>query len=151
MRVFKLDAIIKCNVKESTVLRDINFVLSTIPASNKVTNLSFGFTISGKHPFRGCLEEDWDGMWDQVVRISAGKLLGLGLEMSVQMQMSNLQLEYPGEDKLYRRMEKRILSSSDHPNICTHLWYPINDGTGSVRRQQTCSRCATCLADKNRG
>ncbi|KAF8799764.1 hypothetical protein BYT27DRAFT_7200998 [Phlegmacium glaucopus] len=120
LHVFALYAVIKCDVPESAVVRDINLVLGTIPISNKITNLSFEFTICGEHPFGGCLGEDWVGIRDEVVRISAGKPLNLNLETSV--LPPNLQYP-PGQDELYERITERI-SLSDHPNIHTRFWHP---------------------------
>jgi len=67
----------------SAVLRDINIVLSTLHASNKITNLSFDFIMLGEHPFGGCLDEDWAGLCNEVVRLSAGKPLELELQTTV--------------------------------------------------------------------
>ncbi|KAF8810568.1 hypothetical protein BYT27DRAFT_7253550 [Phlegmacium glaucopus] len=119
LHVLALKIIIQCGVPESTVIRDINLVLSTIPTSNQVTDLSFNFKIRGKHPFGGCLEEDWVGMCDEVVRISAGKPLNLNLEVSV----TPFTLQNPPEhDELYERITKKISSSlSEHLNICTRF------------------------------
>ena len=120
LHVFAIYAIIECDSQEPVVLRDIDIVLSTIPKANQVTKLSLDFTIYDVHPFRGCLEEDWVGMCDEVVRISAGKPLELDLEMSI----------FPHEyhnakrDEFYERIKEKMTSLSDYPNICTHWhWY----------------------------
>ncbi|KAF8799721.1 hypothetical protein BYT27DRAFT_7245951 [Phlegmacium glaucopus] len=122
LHVFALYAIITCGVPESAVVRDVNLVLGTMPTSNKITDLSFCFTICGEHPFGGCLEEDWVGLCVEVVRISAGKPLNLKLETSV----LSLRCPFltPGEDELYERIKERISSLSNHPNICTRFWHP---------------------------
>jgi hypothetical protein len=119
LRVFALYAFIKCDTPGSTVLRDINIVLGTIPASNTVTNLSFDITILGKHPFRGCLDGDWVGICDEVIRISSGKPLELDLTMVV--DTGKLDRGY-GENNLYVKIRRRTTSLSDHPQICTHFW-----------------------------
>ncbi|KAF8799710.1 hypothetical protein BYT27DRAFT_7200934 [Phlegmacium glaucopus] len=119
LHVFALKVIIQCDMPESAVVRDINLVLSTIPTSNQVTNLSFDFSIRGEHPFGGCLEEDWVGLCDEVVRISAGEPLDLSLETS--MRPPRFQYPPPGQDELYERITERISSLSDHPNICTRF------------------------------
>jgi hypothetical protein len=121
LRVFALDAIIMCDTQEFVVLRDISLVLGTIPASNKVTNLLFHFSIVGYQPFDGCFKEDWDGLWGEVVRISAGKPLELTLKASVDAP----DFRYPpqGQDELYERITEKIALLSNCPNIDTH-WTP---------------------------
>ncbi|KAF8799711.1 hypothetical protein BYT27DRAFT_7200935 [Phlegmacium glaucopus] len=127
LHVFALHAIITCDMQDSAVVRDINLVLSTIPTSNKITNLSFDFIIRGKHPFGGCLEEDWVGLCDEVVRISAGKPLNLKLKTSVRSPI----FYYPfrRQDELYERIKERIASLSEHSNICTRFWHPARTAT----------------------
>jgi hypothetical protein len=121
LRFFALDATIECDAQEFVVLRDINVVLSTIPASNSVTTLLFDFTIAGKHPFDGCFKEDWVGLWGEVVRISAGKPLTLNLEAVV--RPPNFQYPAQGRDELYERVEgKMIALLSNYPNIDTHFF-----------------------------
>ena len=119
LHIFAIYAIISCDVQKLVVLRDINLVLSTIPTANQVTELSFHFTIYGEYPFLRCLEENWVGMCEEVVRISAGKPLELNIKMSV----SPSKLPFPprGGDKLYERIEEKIASLLDYPNISTHL------------------------------
>jgi hypothetical protein len=127
LRVFALDAIIDCDVQEFVVLCDISHVLSTIPASNKVTTLFFHFSIvGGDHPFDECLKEDWAGIWGEVVRISAGKPLELNLEAAV----DPLDLKYSSEGKdelyeLYERIKEKIALLSNFPNIDTYFWHPF--------------------------
>jgi hypothetical protein len=79
LRVFALHVIMDY-AREFVVLRDINLV-GTMPASNKVTNLLFYFSISGEYPFDRFFKEDWVGLWGEVVRISAWKPLDLNLEV----------------------------------------------------------------------
>ena len=84
-------------------------------------NLSFEFDILGEHPFGGCLDENWVGICDEVIRISSGKPLELDLKMTV----DNGELERgQGEDELYARIMEKTTSLSDHPKICTHFWNP---------------------------
>ena len=122
LHIFAIHAIIKCDAQEHVVLRDIDFVLSTIPIANQVTELSLDFTICGEHPFDGCLEEDWAGMCDEVVRISAGKALQLDLEMLFVHNPANFQYPPPiaRRDELYKCIKEMMASLSDYPNICTH-------------------------------
>ena len=119
LHVFALHAIISSDARKLVVLRDINLVLSTIPTANQVTELLLHFTICGVYPFHGCFEENWLGMCDEVVRISAGKSLELNLKVSI----SPTKLPYPsrGRDELYRRIEEKVASLLDYPNISTHL------------------------------
>jgi hypothetical protein len=80
-------------------------------------NLSFDFHILGAHPFR-CLDEDWVGMCDEVIRISSGKPLELDLDLARDVRGRE-------EDELvYVRIMERTTSLSDYPNICTHFWNP---------------------------
>ncbi|KAF8959436.1 hypothetical protein BDZ97DRAFT_2078106 [Flammula alnicola] len=154
LHVFALHATIKCDVPGSAVLRDINIVLGTIPASNKVTNLSFDFTIFGEHPFGGCLDEDWVGICDEVIRISSGKPLELDFKMTV--STAKLQWQHPGEEELYVHITERTASLSDYPKICTHFWNPTcwTQGLGPfprgqaslrlrLRRKRVCNYCTT--------
>ncbi|KIM35989.1 hypothetical protein M413DRAFT_32032 [Hebeloma cylindrosporum] len=74
LHVFSVYAIINCNTRRNAprpaVLHDLNIVLGTIPKANKITNLSFDFDIIGRRPFPGCLDQDWVGMFDEIIRIS---------------------------------------------------------------------------------
>lgn len=141
LRVFALYAIIKCNKKESGALRDINIVLSKISASNQVTNLSFDFSISGKHPFGGCLEQDWIGLCDEIIRISAGK--PLELELQTKVSSEGFQSPDVGDGAVYRRIEETTASLSDFSNICCHFWNPTcwSSGLAPFPRGQVRSRC----------
>ncbi|KAF8799580.1 hypothetical protein BYT27DRAFT_7236317 [Phlegmacium glaucopus] len=122
LRVFALHAIIECDAQEFVVFRDIKLVLNTIPTSNKVTNLSFGFTIAGEHPFDGCFKEDWVGIWGEVVRISAGKPLELNLRTVV--RPPNFQYPPHRQDELFERITEKIASLLNYPNIDTHYTHP---------------------------
>lgn len=142
LRVFALYAIIKkFNEKESGALRDINIVLSKISASNQITNLSFDFSISGKHPFGGCLEQDWVGLRDEIIRISAGKPLELELETTVSLK--SFQSPDVGDGTIYKRIAETTASLSDFPSICAHFWNPTcwSSGLAPFPRDQVRSRC----------
>ncbi|KAF8149156.1 hypothetical protein B0H34DRAFT_668003 [Crassisporium funariophilum] len=142
LHVFALLAIIKCDVREeSTVIRDINIVLGTIDASNEITNLCFDFDIVGRQPFGRCLDEDWGGICEEVIRISAGKPLELNFEMWV--SNGTLDVDHPGEGELYAHIRERTVSLSDYPNICTHLWDPTcwSLGLSPSLNRQVRSRC----------
>ncbi|KIM39537.1 hypothetical protein M413DRAFT_415478 [Hebeloma cylindrosporum] len=122
LRVFAIYPIIRCDEPGSTVIRDINTVLSTISASNTVTKLSFDFMICGEHPFGGCLDEDWEGIYDEVIRISSGKSLELDFYMALDKIMP--EWEYYGEHELSKRIKGKATSLSGHPKIWTHFWNP---------------------------
>lgn len=122
LHIIAIRIIMKAGARKPAVLRDINLVLSKIPKANQVSKLSLDFDIYGKHPFGGCVEEDWVGMCDEVVRISAGKPLALNLEMAI--TPPGFQYPPPGGDELYRRIKEKIASLSDYPHISTHIWHP---------------------------
>lgn len=123
---------------ESPVLQDINVVLSTIPASNRVTNLFFDIKINGRYPFHACLDQDWAGLWDQIVRISNEKPLEVDLQTVVEGINS-----VPGEHVLYTRLSEKTAALSQFPQICTHFWSPDDwhRGRGPFPRDQVRSRC----------
>ena len=77
------------------------------------------FNIIGRRPFVGCLDQDWVGMFNEVIRISAGKPLELELQMVV--SAGNCDSEYPGQDELYTHIMDKAGSLSDYPEICTHF------------------------------
>ena len=118
LHILSIHSIIKCRVPERVVLRDIDLVLSTIPKANQVTKLSLDFAICGKRPFAECLEEDWVGMCDEVVRISAGKPFELDLDIWTNPHVYNH--IYPGRDELCERIKEKTASLSEYPNICIH-------------------------------
>ena len=127
LRVFSLYTFINCkreaaqNATPFAVIHDINIVLGTIPDSNIFTNLWFEFTIFGRHPFPGCLDQDWGGMFNEVIRISGGK----PLEMEFMMAISDgLEIHHSGEVELYNGIMDNAALLSDYPKICTHWWNP---------------------------
>ena len=153
LHVFCLFAFVNCkpsrkrkaprNVSPFAVLHYINTVLGTIPEFNRVANLWFDFTIFGdRRPFRGCLDQDWVGMFNEVIRISRGKPLELELQMVVS---DGLEAEHPGEDELYKSIMENAASLSDYPKFCTHLWNPTFWSRGlrpfQVPRGQVRGRC----------
>ena len=150
LHVFSICIIISCktprkaprNAQPPEVLRDISLVLSTIPVSNNVTNLWFDFEILGKKPFRGCLDQDWVGIFNEIIRISDGKPLELELQMAVSTG-DFLESIFPGQDDLFARIMEKATPLSDYPKICTHLWNPTLGASGvkSFPRGQVRSRC----------
>jgi len=124
LRVFALYAainIIKSDIPRGGVLQDISVVLHTI-ISHKIEKTSFDFTIDDKHPFVGCLGEDWGGLCDEVIRISAGRPFQFTLITTV--AWSGIRKPF-GERKLYKHVGDKISSLSDFPNIRTIFWNPI--------------------------
>jgi hypothetical protein len=141
LQVFALYAIIKCGTRPSVVLHDINIVLGAIPTSNKVTNLWFDVEIIGHRPFHGCLDQDWVGLFDEIIRISDGKPLELELQMIV--STGKFDIEHPGRDELFMHIMERAALLSDYPKICTHFWNPTfwDRGLGPFSRGEVRSRC----------
>jgi hypothetical protein len=151
LRVFSLHSIINCKAPRKSprsarpfaVLHDINTALGTIPESNKVTNLWFDFKIIDRRPFRSCLDQDWAGLFNEIIRIANGKPLELELQMVV--SMGSLETEHPGLDELELSMHimEKGGSLSDYPNICTHFWDPNfwARGLRPFPRGQVRSRC----------
>jgi hypothetical protein len=150
LQVFCLCIIISCKVPRKSprnaqppeVLRDISIVLGTIPVSNKVTNLWFDFEIFGRRPFRGCLDQDWVGIFSEIIRISDGKPLELEIQMEVTTE-DFLEDVHPGQDELYARIMEKTITLSDYPKICTHFSNPTfwARGLKSFPRGQVRSRC----------
>ena len=132
LRVFSLYTFIHCKLPQKRkasrnattfpALRDVNIVLGTIPESNRVTNLWFDFTILGRHPFPGCLDQDWTGMFNEVIRISSGK--PLELENMIAVSWHSLESHHYGEVELYNGIMEKAALLSDYPKICTHWWTP---------------------------
>ena len=132
LKAFSLFSIVDCEPSRGenapmslspplAVLQDINTVLRTIPKSNRVTNLWFHFVIIGVHPFRECLDQDWVGIFNEVIRIGDGKPLELEFAMSVCTD-DVFETVFPGEDELYMRIMEKAAFLSFHPNICIHWW-----------------------------
>ena len=125
LRVFALHAAInflKLDTPQGGVLQDINSVLCTIPTSHKIEKLTFDFTINDKHPFVGCLGEDWGGLCDKVIHISAGR----PLQFNLMTAAACLRARKPfGESKLYKHIGDKISMLSDYPNIHTEFWNPV--------------------------
>ena len=99
---------------ELSTLDDINTVLATIPVCNRMTNLCFHFLTDCSPPFYECLDQDWVGMFNEIIRIGGEKPLELGLVMEVSLTT--------GADELCMRIMEKAALLSDHPNICSHWW-----------------------------
>ena len=131
LRVFSLYTYMNCktprkreaaqNATPFAVIHDINMVLGTIPDSNIFTNLWFDFIILGGHPFPGCLDQDWTGMFNEVIRISGGKPLEMEFMMTI---TDGLESYHSGEVELYNGIMDNAASLSNYPKICTHCWNP---------------------------
>ena len=152
LHTFSLAASVNCkkprkaprNAPPFDVLRDISIVLSTIPESNKITNLWFDFSMvgrRGRRPFLGCLNQDWVGMFNEVIRIGGGKPLELELQMTASMGF--LEDDHPEQDEVYTFVMEKAASLSDYPNICTHFWDPTywKRKIGPFPRGQVRRRC----------
>ncbi|KIM41228.1 hypothetical protein M413DRAFT_144701 [Hebeloma cylindrosporum] len=145
LRIFAIIAAINCNKRRNAptpmIIHDINTVLGTIPKVNKITHLSFDFDIVGRVPFNGCLNQDWVGMFDEIIRISHGKPLELELVMGV--STGNLGVNHAGEDELYTSITRQAASLLEHPEICTHSWNPTfwARGVGPFPSGQVRDRC----------
>ena len=152
LHVFSLAATVNCkksrkgprNAPPFAALHDINIVLGTIPESNRVTNLWFDISMLGRRgqrPFLGCLNQDWDGMFNEIIRIGGGKPLELELQMSASMGF--LEPDHPEQNELYVGIMDKAALLSNHPKICAHFWNPTywNRGIGPFTRGQVCRRC----------
>ena len=120
LKTFSFFGIVKCAPEIApplTVLHDINAVLRTIPKSNRVTKLWLLFEISGVHPFLECLDQDWVGIFNEVIRIGDGKPLDLEFAISVSKKKAETE-----EDELYTRIMEKAATLSFHSNIYTHWW-----------------------------
>ena len=141
--VLSLCTIINCNAPRNTprnpVLQDINLVLGAIPGSNKVTNLLFDFTILGPRPLSGFFEQDWAGMFPEVIRIADGKPLELEIQMVVAAGIS--EVGRPGQDELFVHIMDKAAPLLDYPKICTHFCNLRDSGFGPFPRGQVRSRC----------
>ena len=94
-----------------------------------------------RRPFKGCLDQDWVGIFKEVIRIGGGKPLELELMMAV--DTGDLEVKHPGADELYMSIMENAASLSDYPKICTHLWNPTfwSRGIGPFPRKQVRGRC----------
>ena len=140
-------AIISCNAPRkaaqnappSAVFHYINIILGTISESNKDANLWFDFLIIGC--FRGCLDQDWKGTYNKVIRIADGKPLELELQMVV--STGNLETKHPGQDELFVHIMEKVVSLRDYPKIFPHCWNPTFcvRGLSPFPHGQVRSRC----------
>ena len=145
LRVFSLYAFInftpprKRKARPFSALHDVNIVLGTIPESNRITNLWFDFKIIGRRSFPGCLDQDWTGMFNEVIRISDGK----PLELECMMVSDGLETRHFGEAELFNSIMENAASLSDYPKICTHWWNPTywERNLGPFSRTHVRQRC----------
>ncbi|KAJ3515594.1 hypothetical protein NLJ89_g1659 [Agrocybe chaxingu] len=116
LRIFEIFAIINCKSKNHTTLHDLRAILCTIPSSNKLQRFDLDVSIYGKQPFQGCLDEDWEGLCAELVRVAAGKLLQFGFFAVVGLK--NFNDTRKGHGALYKCIEDRMRRSFvGHPNI----------------------------------
>ncbi|KAJ3506133.1 hypothetical protein NLJ89_g7037 [Agrocybe chaxingu] len=128
LRAISIRVIINCKTKNTSVLHDLHDVLGTIPQNNIVKTIALELMVYGKQPFKVCLDQDWDGLCREVVRISASKPLDFHLYTCAEPDSFD---EAPGSARLYQRLEEKILSAfSDQLHIAFHplnnisLWQP---------------------------
>ena len=117
--------------RESSTLDDINTVLATIPVRNRMTNLWFDFLTDCSPPFDECLDQDWVGMFNEIIRIGGEKPLELEIKMEVCLATR--------PDELHMRIVEKATLLSDYPNICTHWWNPTPRSRGHYDQART--RC----------
>ena len=123
------------------VLYNISTVLGTIPGSKEVTNLWFDFKVVGWTRFCGCLDQDWVGMFNEVIRIAERQPVLLELEMVVFSGI--LEESHPRQDELVAHIMEKAAPLLDHSKICTHFWNPTfwDRGLGPFPPGQVRSRC----------
>ena len=72
-------------ITQSEFDKFFNIVLSTIPEPesnlNRILNLWLYFAVIGRLPFRGCLDQDLAGMFNEVICIGGRKPLQLEFQM----------------------------------------------------------------------
>ncbi|KIM39540.1 hypothetical protein M413DRAFT_29263 [Hebeloma cylindrosporum] len=137
LRVFALYTFFDGYTPELAPFWTINPILGTISTSNTVTNLIFDLRIFVGHPFDGSRDDDWVGMCNEAIRISSGK----HLELDVKIHVNGRQAE---EEDLYMGIMETIKVLSDHPEICTHFWYPTQPSPparAQIPRGQARARC----------
>ena len=116
---------------ELSALDDINTVLATIPLCNRMTNLWFDFLTACSLPSDECLDQNWVGMFNEIIRIGGEKPLELELEMEVSPSTR--------ADELHMRIMEKATLLSDYPNICSHWWNPTP--RSRVHHHQVRTRC----------
>ncbi|KAJ3504527.1 hypothetical protein NLJ89_g7888 [Agrocybe chaxingu] len=120
LRIFHIYAGINCRGKQHTVLDDISKVLSSIPSPNRFQCFSLRVSIYGRKPFKGCLDEDWEGLCTQVVRVSGGR--SLSFRVVAFINDHKLDDRFPGDDILYASLEEKVEQSlSPYRNIKFHF------------------------------
>ena len=90
-----------------------------------MTNLWFVFLADCSPPFDECLDQDWVGMFNEIIRIGGEKPLELGLEIEVCLTTR--------ADELRMRIMEKAALLSDYPNICSHWWNPTRGPYDQVR------------------
>ena len=137
LQVFSLFTVVNCeaipwnvppNAPSFGALHDINIILRTIPESNRITNLWFDFLIIGRPPFDKSLNQDWIGMFNEIIRIGGGK--PLELEIMLLVTVSSIST---GAEEFYMRIMEKAAFLSGCPNICTHWWNPTFWSRGIAR------------------
>ncbi|KAJ3516655.1 hypothetical protein NLJ89_g995 [Agrocybe chaxingu] len=122
LRTFEIYVIINAKSKQHVVLRDLISVLRTFPASNSVQRFMLHVSIYGSKPFKGCLDEDWDGVCEEVVRISADKPMEFHLYSAV--ETNSISAKTTGDAALYQKIEDRVkVALAEHEHISFH---PLN-------------------------
>ena len=111
----------------SSALDDINTVLATIPVCNRITNLWFDIRTF----YDECLDQDWVGMFNEIIRIGGEKPLELELKMEVYLSTR--------ADELHMRIMEKATLLSDYPNICSHWWNATP--RSRVHHHQVRTRC----------
>ena len=109
-----LDIIFKgdCDEPWFADLHDINIALGTIRSPMDLQKKkSLGFEIFCYPPFRECLDQDWDGMFNEVIRISDGK------HIEVELQIYTITRKEDSEKKLYMYIMGKAGSLSGYPNL----------------------------------
>jgi hypothetical protein len=143
LQVFSLYTIANCetlpiegrnvplNPPSFAALHNINIILGTIPEFNKMTNLRFDFFIMG---LPECLNQNWVGMFNEIIRIGGGKPLELELMLTVSFSSTPT-----GAEEFYMRIMEKAALVSDCSNICTHWWNPTLTSPPPSRQVRT--RC----------
>ncbi|KAJ3504526.1 hypothetical protein NLJ89_g7887 [Agrocybe chaxingu] len=125
LEAFTVSTIINCRVKHHDVLRDLSIILATLPSHNQMRMFSLDISVVGARPFKQCLDEDWEGICAEIVRISANKSFSFSLFIGVEYQSHTRKAA--GEGALYESIEGRIRASlKDYPNV---NFSPLNNIT----------------------
>ena len=96
LHAVSLYTLVNCIVSRNVPFAALHDINSTIPGSNRLTNLSFEIELVGRCPFHGCLDQDWAGLFNEIIRIGGGRPLELELQMTV--TAGDFEIEHPGQD-----------------------------------------------------